>query len=52
LTETRWLEGASDHRLARDFDALGRITRSAERTNGVEDPGSIRESSYDIAVMV
>ncbi len=48
LTQTRFVEGTIDHRLVRDYDALGRIVRTSERANGIEDPLSVHEFQYDV----
>ncbi len=50
--ETQWTEGGNDRRVARSYDALGRVARVDERVNGVVDPESINSYAYDNGVAV
>ncbi len=50
--ETQWTDDAIDRRLVSRYDALGRLTATEERNNGVADPETVNNYSYDVGVNV
>jgi hypothetical protein len=48
LTDIVWKDGAINHRLSRQFDALGRLTQLDELNNGVPDPVAAKTLLYDV----
>jgi RHS repeat-associated protein len=52
LIETQWSDSGIDRRLVRTYDALGRLTATEERSDGVTDPETLMTYTYDIGVNV
>jgi RHS repeat-associated protein len=50
--ETRWTDGAIDRQLVNRYDALGRLTATEERNNGVADAETVNNYAYDVGVNV
>ena len=47
-----WTDGATQHSIARTYDALSRIVGSQELDNGVVDPATVNTYAYDAGVTV
>ena len=50
--ETQWADGAVDRRLVSRYDALGRLTATEERNDGVTDAETVNTYTYDVGVNV
>jgi RHS repeat-associated protein len=50
--EARWVDGGIERRLVRSYDAVGRLTATEERNDGVTDPETVTTYAYDTAVSV
>jgi hypothetical protein len=46
LTDIHWMDGATERRLSRQFDALGRPTQTSELQDGVPDMASAKTFFY------
>ncbi|MGY3355158.1 RHS repeat-associated protein [Bradyrhizobium sp. GM0.4] len=52
LVETQWMDGPTDRRLLRTYDALGRLTQTEERNNGLAEPETLNKYVYDTGVSI
>jgi RHS repeat-associated protein len=50
--EARWLDGGIERRLVRRYDALGRLTATEERNDGITDPETVTTYAYDTRITV
>jgi YD repeat-containing protein len=48
--EMKWLDSGIERRLVSRYDALGRLTATEERNDGVTDPETITTYAYDTGV--
>jgi RHS repeat-associated protein len=50
--EMHWLDSGIERRVVHSYDALGRLTATEERNDGVTDPETVNTYSYDVGVNV
>ncbi len=48
--QTQWTDGAINRQLVRMYDAMGRLTATEERADGIADPETVTTYDYDAGV--